>query len=166
MDSFGLVVGGEGALLQPGVEFELVRGGDGGGVGEEALEFRVAEVGDADGAGFAGLQARFHGFPGVEVVGGAGEDFVAAVFIFGHEGGAPGEGGGPVHEVEVEVVGVEVLERGVEGGAHVVGVVRVVPEFGGDEDFGAGDAALLDGGADGRLSAVDAGSVDVTVAGF
>ena len=51
------------------------------------------------------------------------------------------------------------LERGVEGGAHVVGVVRVVPEFAGDEDFGAGDAAFLDGFAYGGLGAVAVGGV-------
>ena len=31
VDVFGLVVGGEGGLLEPGVEFDLVRGGDDGG---------------------------------------------------------------------------------------------------------------------------------------
>ena len=37
--------------------------------------------------------------PGFEVVGIAGLDFAGGVF--GHEGGGAGEGGGPVHEVEV-----------------------------------------------------------------
>ena len=31
VDVFGFVVGGEGGLLEPGVEFDLVRGGDDGG---------------------------------------------------------------------------------------------------------------------------------------
>ena len=63
VDAFGFVVGGEGGLLEPGVEFDLVRGGDDGGFAEEALEFGVAEVGDADGFGFAALEGFFHGFP-------------------------------------------------------------------------------------------------------
>ena len=63
VDVFGLVVGGEGGLLEPGVELDLVRGGDDGGFGEEAGEFRVAEVGDADGFGFAAAEGFFHGFP-------------------------------------------------------------------------------------------------------
>jgi hypothetical protein len=71
-----------------------------------------------------------------------------------------------VHEVEIEIVGSEVLERGVEGGFHVVRVVRVVPEFGRDEEVGAGDAGFLDGGADCGFGAVDACCVDVAVAGF
>ena len=45
-------------------------------------------------------------------------------------------------------------------------MVRVVPELGGDEDLGAGDAALFDGCADGGLGAVDARGVDVSVACF
>ncbi len=45
-------------------------------------------------------------------------------------------------------------------------MVRIVPEFGRDEDFRAGDAGFLDGGADGGLGAVDAGGVDVAVACF
>ena len=45
-------------------------------------------------------------------------------------------------------------------------MVGVVPELGGDENVGAGNARLLDGGADGGLGAVDAGGVDVAVAGL
>ena len=63
VDVFGFVVGSEGGLLEPGVEFDLVRGGDDGGFAEEAREFGVAEVGDADGFGFAALEGFFHGFP-------------------------------------------------------------------------------------------------------
>ncbi len=98
VDAVGFVEGGEGGLLEPGVAFDLVGGGDGGGVGEQAGELGVAEVGDADGFCLAGCEGRFHGGPGVEVVGVAGLDLVV---LFGHEGVAAGEGGGPVHEVEV-----------------------------------------------------------------
>ena len=142
----------ERALLEPGMEFELVGGGDDAAVGEEAFEFCFREVGDADGFCFSGLKEGFHGAPGFEEVGVAGLDF--AIGVFWDEGGGAGEGGGPVHEVEVKVVGVEVFEGGIEGGGDVVGVVGVVPEFGGDEDLGAGDAALLDGFAYSGLGAV------------
>ena len=63
VDVFGFVEGGEGGLLEPGVELDLVRGGDDGGFAEEARELGVAEVGDADGFGFAALEGFFHGFP-------------------------------------------------------------------------------------------------------
>ena len=59
-----------------------------------------------------------------------------------------------MHEVEVEVVCLEVLERGVAGLLHVFGVVRVVPELCRDEDVAAGDAALLDAFGDSWLCAV------------
>ena len=71
-----------------------------------------------------------------------------------------------MHEVEIEVVGSEVFERGVEGGFYIVRVVRVVPEFAGDEEVGTGDAGFLDGGAYGGFGAVDACCVDMAVAGF
>ena len=51
------------------------------------------------------------------------------------------------------------MEGGIKGGKDVVGVVGVVPEFAGDEDFGAGDAALLDGLAYGGLGAVTVGGL-------
>ena len=124
VDTFRFVEGGEGGLLEPGVEFDLVRGGDDGRVLEEALEFRPAEVGDSDCFRLAALEGLLHGFPRVDVVRVAGLELVG---FLGHEGVAAGEGGGPVHEVEVEVVCAEVFERGVESWLHVVGVVRVVP---------------------------------------
>ena len=102
VDAFALVVGGEGGLLQPGVAFNLVRGGDDGRFREEAFELGLAEVGDADGFRLAALQCFLHRFPCVDVVGVAGFDLVV---LLGHESVAAREGGRPVHEVEVEVVG-------------------------------------------------------------
>lgn len=68
-----------------------------------------------------------------------------------------------MHEVEVEVVGAEVLPRGIERRLDIVGVERIVPELGGDEEFFAGDAGILDCVADGSFGAVDARCVDVAV---
>lgn len=98
VDSLALVEGGEGGLLEPGVAFELVRGGDDSGSAQEALELRFAEVGDADGARLAVSAQLLHRFPGVDVVGVA---WFYLVGSHGHEGVAAGEGGGPVHDVEV-----------------------------------------------------------------
>ena len=98
VDAFFLVEGGEGGLLEPGVAFDLVGRGDGGRFGEEAVELRFAEVGDADRFRLAAFERLLHRFPGVEVVCVARLDLVV---LPGHEGVAAGEGGGPVHEVEV-----------------------------------------------------------------
>jgi len=125
VDILALVPFDKVVLLKPGVELELVCGGDDGGFVEEALDFGFGEVGDADGFGFAGFEGGFHGFPRVDVVGLAGLDL--AVRVLGHEGVAAGEGGGPVHEVQVHVGGIEVLEGSFQGGHHVIGMVAVVP---------------------------------------
>lgn len=99
MYSLALIEFDKGALLQPGMEFDLMSSGDDAAVSEEAFEFCFREVGDADGFCFSGFEEGFHGVPGFEVVGVSGLDF--AVGVFGDEGGRAGEGGGPVHEVEV-----------------------------------------------------------------
>lgn len=98
VDPLALVEGGEGGLLEPGVAFELVRGGDNFGCAQEALELRFAEVGDADGARHAVSVQLLHRFTGVDVVGVA---WFYLVGSHGHEAVAAGEGGGPVHDVEV-----------------------------------------------------------------
>ena len=50
-----------------------------------------------------------------------------------------------MHKVQVEVVGTEVFEGSGDGSVDIVRMVRVVPEFGGYEDFRAGNAGLFDG---------------------
>ena len=130
-----------------------MHGGDDGGIGEEALDFDAGEVGDADSAGFGGLfEDTFHGFVGVDVVRVAGLDL--AVGGFGHGGFPAREGAGPVHEVEVNVVGAQVGERGIKGSFDVVRMVTVVPEFGRDEELGAWNAGFADGGASGAFGAI------------
>ena len=40
-----------------------------------------------------------------------------------------------MHQVEVDVVNVEVFEGGIKSWGHVVGVMCIIPELGSDEDF-------------------------------
>ena len=98
VDAFFFVEGGEGGLLEPRVAFDLVRRGDGGRLGEEAFELRFAEIGDADCFRLAAFEGLFHGFPSFYVVCVTWFDLA---ILLGHQGVAAGEGGGPVHEVEV-----------------------------------------------------------------
>ena len=142
----------EARLLQVRVQLDLVRGGDDGGLVEEARDFGVGEVGDADGAGLRGrLEDALHGFVRIDVVRVAG---LHLAVDFGHRRGAAGEGARPVHEVEVHVVGAEVGEGGVQSGFDVVGVVAVVPELGGDEELVAWDARFADCIANGGFGAI------------
>ena len=143
--------------------FDLVRCRDDVGFFEETLELCFAEVGDADCFCLAALESFLHGFPCVNVV---GVSCLNLVVFLGHKGVTSGEGGGPVHEVEVKVVRAQVFKRSIKGRLDVVRVVRVVPQLSRDKDFGARDAALLYGCTDRGLSAVDASCINVSVACF
>ena len=92
---------------------------------DQPLEFTFAEVGNADCAGFPALEAFLHGFVCVDVVAVAGLGLTVGVFR--EHLLTASEGRGPMHEVEIEVVGSQVFERSVESSFYVIGVVRVVP---------------------------------------
>jgi hypothetical protein len=72
-------------------------------------------------------------------------------------------GAGPVHQVEVDVIGLEVLEGGINSlsDALVPGVVQL----GGEPDLFAGHTGVLDTGTDLGLVAVSQSSVNVAVTG-
>lgn len=139
-------------LLQIGMHLDLMCRGHDLGLLDQPLSLLAREVRDANRLGFPLLVHLFHRFPRVHVVGIAVDGL--SLVVFGDHGVASAESDGPVHEVEVHVVHAEVLEGSIEGGFDVRGVVGVVPEFGGDEEGGAGDAGFLDGGAAGGFGAV------------
>ena len=66
-----------------------------------------------------------------------------------------------MHEVKVDVVGLEVLERG--GDALFDALVPWVVKLGGNPDLLTGDTRVLDAETDLSLVAVGQGSVDVAV---
>jgi hypothetical protein len=71
-----------------------------------------------------------------------------------------------VHQVQVEVVQAELGQRRLEGALGVLLGGRVLdPQLGGDEQLFSGDAAVLDGAADGLLVLVRGGGVEQSVAG-
>lgn len=67
-----------------------------------------------------------------------------AIVVFRHKLLAACEWGGPVHEVQVKVVGLQIFERGINGRLDIVGVVAIVPELGRDKYFMARHTAVLD----------------------
>lgn len=139
-------------LLQVRMHLDLMRGGHDIGFLDESFCFLAREIRDADRLGFSLLIHPFHRFPRVHVVRVPVDGL--SVAIFGDHGAPSTESDRPVHEVEVYVVCAEVLEGGIEGGFDVGGVVGIVPQFGGDEEAGAGDAGFSDGGTTGGLSAI------------
>ena len=106
VDALGAVVLHELGAGVVGVELDLVYGGDngGGGVGEELLKMCDLEVGDTDGADAAGGRELLHLLPGIDE-GPVGDEGLVV-------GG--GDGDGPMDEEKIEVLGVEVLERGAD----------------------------------------------------
>ena len=93
----------------------------------------------------------FHGVPGG---GDAGGVVVGAVGVLGD---------GPVHEVEVQVGGVEVGQGFAESGLDEMGGVGGVPELGGEPVGGAGESGVGEGVADGGFVAVGGGAVEVAI---
>jgi hypothetical protein len=54
-------------------------------------------------------------------------DYHFTILVFGEQVVAAGKWRWPMHEVEVEIVGVEVFERGITSLFHIVWMMRVVP---------------------------------------
>lgn len=175
VDALLLGVGDQGVVLvQARVALDLVdRGDHAGGVGD-GLEVLDGEVGDTNVPDLA-LGERDQGLPRVHqgdaVVKG---DLTLLLLVLGEEGLADGalqrEGNGPVDEVEVEVIKLELGERVIEGLLDVLWAVGVVPQLGSDEQVLTLDAEFLDALVqtlgDLLLVLVDLGQVEVAVAGL
>ena len=155
VDALGGVVGDELGRGVARVQLDLVggRGDLGVGVAQQLLEVLDAKVGHTNVADLARADELLHLAPGV------GEVPVLVVLLLAGDGGA-----GPVHEVQVDVVGAE-LGQAVSDGLGDTLVVGVV-ELGGQPDLVAGNARGLDALAYFFLVAVGGGSVNVTVAGL
>ena len=130
VDALGGVVGNQLGGGVVGVQFDLVDGGDdlGGGVIEKLLQILDTEVGDTDVADLAGGRQLLHLLPGLDEVP-VGQVLRLVLRV----GGA-----GPVDQVEVHVVGAEVLKGGVNALGHTV--VPGVVQLGGEPDLVAGHA--------------------------
>ena len=71
-----------------------------------------------------------------------------------------------MNQVQVNVVGVQLLQGSVERLEGVLVALVGVPQLGGEEDVLTSHVGGGDGAAHARLVAVDGGGVDVAVAGF
>lgn len=125
----------------------------GAGVGKELLKVGDAKVGDTNVPDLAGADELLQLGPGVPEVP------VGVVLLQVLRGG----GAGPVHEVQVDVVGAEVLET--LGDALLDTLVPRVVELGGEPDLVTGNTRGLDALTNLLLVAIGERSVDVAVAG-
>ena len=129
-------------MLQVRVVFDLVHDGDVFRGAQRGFQVRAQVVGHADRLRFAGFFDGFHSGPGVLQLGvGFGEVW-------------------RVDQVQVDVGEAEFLQTGVERGGDVGDVGQ---DFRRDEEFGAGNPAGFDGGAELGLGAVGFGAVEVHV---
>ena len=136
-------------LLAAGVELDLVHHGGHLGL-QQGLQVVGAEVGHANGPDLSRLVELRHGPPGVPV------DGLPIVKLVG--------GGRPVNEVEVQVVGAQAVQGGLEGGLGG-GIAPVgVPNLAGEEDRLPGQAAGPEGLAHAGLVVVVGGGINVAVA--
>lgn len=71
-----------------------------------------------------------------------------------------------MHEVQIDIIRTQVLQAGIERLLHAFRRMSVVPELSHEEDVLARHARLLDRVPNCRLCAIDARSVDVSIAGF
>src|SRR3954451_14832604 len=141
------VLGVEGTNLLVGqvrMDLHLVDRRGHAGLAVDAPQVVRLEVRDADRLDPTGLVDRLHGLPGLHEVSDAGQR--------------------PMHEEQVQVPDVEVLERLIEGLQRVVVRVVAVVELAGHEDVVAVDARRPNRLADLLLVAVHLGGVDVSVA--
>lgn len=111
-------------LLEVRVQLNLVGGGDDGGLAEQSFQLGPGKVADAYGLALAALDELLHGLVRVDVVTVAGLDLAV---LLRHEFVPPGKGARPVHEVQIEIIGLEVFEGCVARSLHVVWVVGIVP---------------------------------------
>lgn len=112
-------------LLQVRMYFDLMGRWDHLRLLQQLLRLLSAEVGDANRLRLALFECLFHGLPCVDEMGVAVDGL--AVGVFGEHVVAASESDGPVHEVEIHVVGAEVGEGSIKSGFDVVGVMCIVP---------------------------------------
>ena len=131
------------------------------GVVQQPLDLGFAKVRDTNSSGLAGLETLFHGLVCVNVVRISLLDVTVRVLL--HQLVASCKGRWPMHKVQVNVVGVKILEGSIECFLYIIRVVRVVPKLGDQENIAAWNSGLLDRRTHSRLGSVDTRSIDVSV---
>jgi hypothetical protein len=175
VDTLGLAEVDEGGRGTVDVGLTLVDGGDGLGRLQEGLQVLDTEVGDTDGLDL-GRGDLLHLPPGVDKVPVLVEDLLVLTVdgvwsgqwygtsVIVTQCAACGNGrltdrDGPVHQDQVDVVGLELLERLVDNLGDVL-VLHVV-DLGGQEDLLSGNTGVDDTVTDLGLVSVSLGAEDV-----
>lgn len=119
---------------------------------EQLFEVRLCEVGNTDVLHLASVEQLLHLPPGIDK-----RPITVNLLLV-----VPIHRGRPVHQVQIQVVGAEVLQALLEALLNVL--VAVVVELGGQPDLFTGNARLFDACTDILLVAIGGSGIDVTVA--
>src|SRR5690606_19298817 len=144
-DAQSVMLGTHGALLEPGMELDLVERRGDAGSGDDVLDIVALEIGDADGPRLAFLPQADQRLPGF--------DILAA------------KRRGPVDEVKIDIVGAQPLEARIHGPQGPLVALVVVPHLGGEEYLVAGKAGAPDRPAHAVLVFIGGGGVHMAVSG-
>lgn len=123
----------------------LVHGGNDTSLLDELLQKLNVKIGNTDGLDFLGLLGDPDQLlPGVNNARSIPVNGNLAVLSLGEEVAPRSKRHRPVNEVDIKVVGAELLEGGVKVGLNLLGSVRVVPELGDKEEVLSWDTRGLD----------------------
>ena len=132
-------------LLEIGMQLDLVDDGNDAGLADDTLEMFGIEIRHADRTGTTLFPDSGESLPGLRIE--------AAMRRR------------PVNEVEVDVLGTELLQAALECTQRIVIALIGIPEFGGDEDVLAVEAGRADAFADTLFVVVAGSRIDMTIAG-
>lgn len=123
----------------------LVHGGNDTSLLDELLQKLNVKVGNTDGLDFLGLLGDSDQLlPGVNNARSIPVNGNLAILSLGEEVTPRSKRHRPMNEVDIKVVGAELLEGGVKVGLNLFGSVRVVPELGDKEEVLSWDTRGLD----------------------
>ncbi len=134
------------ALLEPGMQLDLVDDGRHAGFADDPLQMVLVEIRNADRLDAAGLPELDQRLPGLGI-------FVLA----GHR---------PVDQEQVDLLDAELVHRHVEGAQRRIALVRTVAQLGRDEQFASRHAGAADRLSDPLLILVALGGIDQAIAGL
>lgn len=149
------------SLLQPRMHLYLVHSRRDLPLLKNPLDFSLVEVAHPNRLHLARLDQLLHRLPRIEVV--DIRRLHLSICIFWHELSTGFERSGPMHQVEIDVVGLQGFEGIIEGWLDILGSMGVIPELGGDKDALSVYSGFFDSFCNCRLRAIDVCSINVAV---
>lgn len=129
---------------------------------EKSLQLGLAKVRHTNRLGLARLIQLLHSLVSIDIVRLTHAHLPSLVLW--ERRLAPRKRRRPMHQIQINIIRTEILQTRVKRRLNIIGVMRVIPQLGGYEDLLPRNTRLLDSLSDSRLGAIDARSVDMSVA--